>query len=173
MRRFPIGERHGDVDRPQRKLCSFPHPPRRRRIDQVDIVEAMAAGAAGGVASVVAQGLTSPWVQTLRGRTVHAWHSDRLWRHAVRACAHVSAALLLGALFWLSWGLAGIVNVPWWLRGLLFGTASWLALIVPAFLSFAAMIAVPRAIVLAWITDWFITCVTAGVLCAWLDTRLV
>jgi hypothetical protein len=138
----------------------------------MDIVHAMAAGAAGGVASVVAQGVSSPWLQDLRGRTADAWQPDRLWRHAVRASAHIAAAILLGALFWLSWGLAAVINVPWWQRGLIFGAVCWTTLIAPAFVSLAAMVAIPRAIVIAWLVDWLITCATAGLVCAWMDFKV-
>ena len=42
------------------------------------------------------------------------------------ALLHMLCGTGLGLLFWLSWGLAAVVDVPWWVRGLTFGGLCWL-----------------------------------------------
>lgn len=45
---------------------------------------------------------------------------------------HVVYGTGIGLLFWLSWGLAAITDVAWWIRGCAFGGLSFLILSVPS-----------------------------------------
>ena len=44
------------------------------------------------------------------------------------ALLHMLCGTGSALLFWLSWGLAAVVDVPWWVRGLSFGSLCWLSL---------------------------------------------
>ena len=80
---------------------------------------------------------------------------------------HMLAGTGLGLLFWLSWGLAAVVSVPWWLRGLVFGGLCWTILGLPTVISAARMrhTGIGPALVVA--TQWATTCLVAGLACAW------
>jgi hypothetical protein len=87
------------------------------------------------------------------------------------AFLHLVCGTGLGLLFWLSWGLAAIVDVRWWVRGLTFAGLCWFALSLPAILS-AWLSAAPErgisfksAAVMA--SRWATTCLIAGLTCAW------
>ena len=51
------------------------------------------------------------------------------------AFLHLVCGAGLGLLFWLSWGLAGLVEVPWWARGATFAALCWLPISLPAVLN--------------------------------------
>src|SRR5688572_22730789 len=51
------------------------------------------------------------------------------------AFLHLVCGTGLGLLFWLSWGLAAIATVPWWVRGLSFAGLCWSALSLPVVLN--------------------------------------
>lgn len=93
------------------------------------------------------------------------------------AFLHLICGTGLGLLFWLSWGLAGMVDVPWWFRGVSFAMLCWVPVSLPA-------------VVGAWITSpperglsakatammasrWAMTCLIAGLTCAWSWERAV
>jgi hypothetical protein len=87
------------------------------------------------------------------------------------AFLHLVCGAGLGLLFWLSWGLAAIVAVPWWVRGLSFAALCWFALSLPAVLNAwlsappARGISLKLAAVMA--SRWATTCLVAGLTCAW------
>jgi hypothetical protein len=80
---------------------------------------------------------------------------------------HMCAGAALGFLFWLSWGLAAVVDVSWWVRGLSFGSLCWLALALPTSLSFVMVQRVPAAVAASTASRWATTCVITGLSCAW------
>jgi len=82
------------------------------------------------------------------------------------AFLHMVFGVTLGFLFWLSWGLAAIVQVPWWIRGLAFGGLAALAL-VPALLNTVLSGRMPGALIAIFGSRWLTTCLIAGLSCAW------
>jgi hypothetical protein len=87
------------------------------------------------------------------------------------AFLHLVCGTGLGLLFWLSWGLAAIVDVPWWVRGLSFAMLCWVPLSLPAVLN-AWLSAAPERGLSAKMTAvlasrWATTCLIAGLTCAW------
>jgi hypothetical protein len=80
---------------------------------------------------------------------------------------HLIAGAGLAVFFWLSWGLAAIVDVGWWLRGLCFGALSWSALALPAVISVSLgrTRSIGEVAVLA--ARWGTTCLAIGLACAW------
>ena len=79
---------------------------------------------------------------------------------------HTLAGIGLALLFWLSWGLAAVVSVPWWVRGASFGALCWIVLGLPSVISLARsrQISPGPAVVVA--TQWALTCLIAGLACA-------
>lgn len=87
------------------------------------------------------------------------------------ACLHLICGTGLGLLFWLSWGLAGMVDVPWWFRGVSFAMLCWVPVSLPAVVG-AWMTAPPErglsAKAMAMMASrWAMTCLIAGLTCAW------
>lgn len=82
------------------------------------------------------------------------------------AFLHMLFGVTLGFLFWLSWGLAAIVQVPWWVRGLAFGGLAAVAL-VPALLNTLLNGAMQRGLLAIFGARWLTTCVVVGLGCAW------
>lgn len=80
---------------------------------------------------------------------------------------HVLAGTGLGLMFWLSWGLAAVVSVPWWLRGLTFGGLTWAVTGLPAIVSLARARGNARGATSVIALQWATTCLIAGMACAW------
>lgn len=123
-------------------------------------------GALSGLVSVLAHAVIWSLVEIVRPRiaTLNASHQQL---DVPDILLHMLAGTGLGLLFWLSWGLAAIVDVSWWLRGLIFGSLGWLILGLPAVISMARareIAAGPTAVIA---TRWAMTCVIAGLACAW------
>lgn len=91
------------------------------------------------------------------------------------AFLHLICGAGLGLLFWLSWGLAAIVDVPWWLRGVTFALLCWAPLSLPAlinaWLNAARGLSGKATAVMA--SRWATTCLIAGLTCAWSWERSV
>jgi hypothetical protein len=73
----------------------------------------------------------------------------------------------LGILFWLSWGLAALIDVSWWQRGLVFGGLAWTSLSVPSILTAAFARDLTWQSSLSLLLQWASTCLLAGCACAW------
>lgn len=80
---------------------------------------------------------------------------------------HVLAGVGLGLMFWLSWGLAAVVSVPWWVRGLTFGGLAWAFMGLPAIISLARARGGTRSATGVIAMQWATTCLIAGLACAW------
>lgn len=80
---------------------------------------------------------------------------------------HMLCGIGLGLLFWLSWGLAAIVDVAWWVRGLAFGGLCVVVLVLPLSVSTLMVQNTPFAPIAARTARWVTTCLIAGLACAW------
>lgn len=91
------------------------------------------------------------------------------------AFLHLVCGAGLGLLFWLSWGLAGLVEVPWWVRGVTFASLCWVPISLPAVVNawLSAQRALPAATLAAMASRWATTCLIAGLTCAWSWERSV
>src|SRR6185436_9949857 len=83
------------------------------------------------------------------------------------ALLHLASGTGLGLLFWLSWGLAALSNVPWWVRGLSFAVICWMPLSLPAVLNAWLERGVSAKAATLMASRWATTCVIAGLTCAW------
>lgn len=129
-------------------------------------------------------GSLSGLVAVLAHSVVYSIYELIRWRGTAMSSLKLTDALLhlicgtgLGLLFWLSWGLAAIVDVPWWYRGLSFAMLCWLPVSLPAVLN-AWLGAAPErglsAKAMAMMASrWAMTCVIAGLTCAWSWERSV
>jgi hypothetical protein len=90
------------------------------------------------------------------------------------ALLHLICGAGLGLLFWLSWGLAGLVEVSWWVRGVTFASLCWLPISLPAVLNayFDAR-GLSGSMLAAMASRWATTCLIAGLTCAWSWERSV
>lgn len=82
------------------------------------------------------------------------------------AFLHMLLGVTLGLLFWLSWGLAAVVQVPWWIRGLAFGGLAALSL-APALLNSMLLGRVSKPLLAIFGSRWLTTCLIVGLGCAW------
>jgi hypothetical protein len=89
------------------------------------------------------------------------------------AFLHLICGAGLGLLFWLSWGLAGLVEVPWWVRGVTFASLCWLPISLPAVLNVWFSTQLSTKTVAAMATRWATTCLIAGLTCSWSWERSV
>ena len=123
-------------------------------------------GSLSGLVAVLAHSVLYSIYELIR------WRSTSLGAVSLTdACLHLICGTGLGLLFWLSWGLAGMVDVPWWFRGVSFAMLCWVPVSLPA-------------VVGAWMTEpperglsakamammasrWAMTCLIAGLTCAW------
>lgn len=80
---------------------------------------------------------------------------------------HVASGTGLGLLFWLSWGLAALVDVPWWLRGIAFGALAWVCIGLPAIISLARAKSGAAGATSVVALQWATTCFIVGLACSW------
>jgi hypothetical protein len=80
---------------------------------------------------------------------------------------HMLSGITMGFLFWLSWGLAAVIGVEWWWRGLGFGVLCALGVALPslATLSLTTERSLPLSIAVG--ARWLTTCLIVGLACAW------
>jgi len=135
-------------------------------------VASIVGGVLGGLTSVLIQGLMMPARARLRARAPATWHEFAVWRVGINAGIHAAAGAMLGVFFWLSWGLAGLYGLSWWLQGMLFALIAWTALALPALGSVWLFARLEIQVLAGFIGDWLLTCLAAGIACAWLASRL-
>jgi len=80
---------------------------------------------------------------------------------------HVVSGTGLGLFFWMSWGLAAMIDVAWWIRGMAFGGLAWMFVAVPAIISLARTRAAAAGATSVVALQWATTCLIAGLACAW------
>jgi hypothetical protein len=80
---------------------------------------------------------------------------------------HLMGGMAMGALYWLSWGLAAVVGVEWWWRGLAYGVVCALGIVLPSLASLSLARREPLLQSLAVSARWLTTCLFVGLACAW------
>jgi len=124
----------------------------------------------GGLASVLVAALLRPVLTTAWRSGTVATKSPSLnptWTDVLEASAHVIAGAGMGLLFWLSWGLAAVVAVPWWVRGLTFGLLCAAVIALPVLAATALRLKIQRRVLSVLLVEWSYTCTMAGLACAW------
>jgi hypothetical protein len=123
-------------------------------------------GALSGLVSLLAHAVLWSILEFVRPQ-LRAVQSPHRQLDVPDVLLHLIAGTGLGLLFWLSWGLTAIVNVPWWTRGLAFAALTWLALALPSTLSMARGRPLNTSAALVIATRWATTCLIAGLACSW------
>ena len=123
-------------------------------------------GGLSGVVSLLAHSVVWSIAETLQPRLRVAHIADR-HLDVPDILLHLFAGLGLGALFWISWGLAALVDVTWWQRGLIFGGLASVMLVTPALIAMARAQQSRSAITWLIASRWLTTCAIAGLACAW------
>lgn len=121
-------------------------------------------GSMGGLAGVLVSAILRPLV--LQTGPSDATANKLSWRELVEVATHLMAGAGIAALYWLSWGFAALVSVPWWQRGFSFGVACWLALAIPVLLASGMHSRFSPARLGTLAFEWACTCVFAALACA-------
>jgi hypothetical protein len=133
----------------------------------MDLAYLMLTGSLSGLVSVLLHSILASARTALRPGAVIAplQVSDAL--------LHMLYGMGFALLFWLSWGMAAVVDVPWWVRGLSFGSLCWLSFSVPGVAGVALARGLPVQAIAAAASRWATTSVIAGLACAWSWERMV
>jgi len=120
-------------------------------------------GSMGGLAGVLVNAVLRP---LLPAHSAEAHDGKLSWRDAVEVGAHLAGGAGIAALYWLSWGFAALVAIPWWGRGLAFGAACWTALVLPVLAAGTTQFRVTPARLGVIAFEWGCTCLFAALACA-------
>ena len=133
----------------------------------MDLTYLMLTGSLSGLVSVLLHSILASATTAVRPGTVvpPLQVSDALL-HMLYGCG-------FALLFWLSWGLAAVVDVPWWVRGLSFGSLCWLSFAVPSAVGVALSRGLSVATICGIALRWATTSVIARLACAWSWERMV
>ncbi|MGH8178670.1 MAG: hypothetical protein ACREV5_20625 [Steroidobacter sp.] len=132
----------------------------------MDLSYLMLTGSLSGLISLLAHSVVWSGVELIRGPA----RASALAHSAIavsEALLHMLCGISLGLLFWLSWGLAAVVDVSWWVRGLSFGSLCWFALTLPTLLDLAFAKRVPSNAAALAASRWATTCLITSLACAW------
>lgn len=131
----------------------------------MEIRSAIVIGSASGLtACLLLRPLWSLWLA--RGPS-ELWRAVTTRTETFYVATHALAGAAQGIVFWLSWGLAAIVAVPWWQRGLSVGAVNAVLLIWPTALMMASVLRAPRVIYLVLLSEALVTSVCVGLACSW------
>jgi hypothetical protein len=141
----------------------------------VELVQLLnAGGIAGlgmGIIDSLVDGLLKDWLsRTSHSSVAHVQASERT-RYPLQILINMVSGIGVGLLFWLSWGLAGLVRINWWERGLAFGVTLWLVCCVPyvAQLYLTHRLSARVAVVTALQRGYGLCLIS--LICAWTATR--
>ena len=123
-------------------------------------------GALSGLVSLLAHSVIWSIAEMINPR-MRVTHASNRQLDVPDILLHLFAGIGLGGLFWISWGLAALVDVTWWQRGLIFGGITSLAIATPAVISMARTrdSSATHSVLIA--SRWLTTCLIAGLACAW------
>jgi len=120
-------------------------------------------GSLSGLISILGHSVVWSLIEVLRPRRPGTFDPQV---QISEAFLHMALGIALGFLFWVSWGLAAVVAVQWWVRGLAFGGIAALCALLPlAHLFFARRLDGRLAALFG--SRWLTTCIAGGLGCAW------
>jgi len=132
----------------------------------MDLTYLMLTGSLSGLVSVLLHSILASARTAVRpGAVIPPLQVSDALLHMLYGCG-------FALLFWLSWGLAAVVEVPWWVRGLSFGSLCWLSFAVPSVVGVALSRGLPVSTIAALASRWATTSVVAGLACAWSWERM-
>ncbi|HYM33891.1 MAG TPA: hypothetical protein VET48_00775 [Steroidobacteraceae bacterium] len=133
----------------------------------MELTQLIFTGALAAVLANVFNAIVLPSLTRLREKSRDAWREPSGTAQFATLSVHLCAGVGLGVLFWLTWGLAAVVGVPWWLRGVLFGTAIWCAICLPLLAMQLIALRTHWSIAVYNAIEWLITLNAAGIACGW------
>lgn len=122
-------------------------------------------GALSGLVSVLLHAVLWSLIDVVRPRADTGAAAARLDFPDI--VLHVMAGTGLGLFFWMSWGLAAMIDVAWWIRGAAFGGLAWVCVGLPAIVSLARARCTAAGATSVVALQWATTCLIAGLACAW------
>jgi hypothetical protein len=135
-------------------------------VPRFELIVTVLSGLSGGLAGVLWNGLiTAPWMERV-APTRSAGRTETVARLFAGAAIRGAAGAVLGLLFWLGWGLIAVVNVPWYVTGLIYGAVCWSALAAPVLATIGLHRGAAAAVPAAYALEWLFTCLVTGLLCA-------
>ena len=112
----------------------------------------------------------APFWTRLRGRSADG-RGNVFAVQVAGLVVQICAGALLGFIYWLSWGLAAVVGVPWWLRGAMFALAFWSAGPLPALIAQAVVSRIQWRAAIVAVLEWLTTLIFVGLACGWVWSR--
>jgi hypothetical protein len=134
----------------------------------MELEQLLFAGSLSGLVSILGHSVLWSAVAMVRRPAPGAYDPQV---QIYEAFLHMLCGISLGLLFWLSWGLAAIVQVAWWIRGLTFGGLAAL-LLVPIATNFGVESRIGLKHFATLGSRWLTTCLFTGLSCAWSWERL-
>jgi hypothetical protein len=126
-------------------------------------------GSLSGLVSILGHSIVWSVIDVVRPKKTGAFDPQI---QISEALLHMLTGIGLGFLFWLSWGLAAIVDVSWWLRGVAFGCLT-AALTLTPFINMRFARRLDSLSLVLFASRWLTTCIVAGLTCAWSWERSV
>jgi hypothetical protein len=126
-------------------------------------------GSVSGLVSILGHSVVWSLIELVRPRPAGATDPQV---QIAEAFLHMVLGVALGLLFWLSWGLAAVVEVAWWIRGLAFSGLAIL-LMLPMLLNMLLTRRIEFGLLALFASRWITTCFIAGLSCAWSWERAV
>jgi hypothetical protein len=123
-------------------------------------------GSLGALISILAHSVTYSGLELLHRPQLDSMLAS-MQITVAETLLHLLSGIGMGCLFWLSWGLAAVVGVEWWWRGLGFGVICAVGLVLP---SLATQSLTRRG---SWVPSiamgarWLTTCLFVGLACGW------
>jgi hypothetical protein len=134
---------------------------------RIELIMTVLAGFAGGLAGTLWGGLVSAWLLSRQPalRSL-GWVPDSGMRVLGTAIAYGASGAAAGFLFWLGWGLAAFIAVPWYVVGAAFGGLLWAAAALPALALLAVRLPALRAACRIVALETGVAALSVGLLCA-------
>ncbi len=124
-------------------------------------------GATAALLASLFNAALAPSYARLRARANDEWRAKSLRSQLAEIGVQLVAGAGLGMLFWLSWGLAAIVGVPWWLRGSSFALILWSVCCLPTLAIQLLATRLHWSTALIYAIEWLIIFAAVGLACSW------
>jgi hypothetical protein len=137
----------------------------------MELIFQLAAGAMGALTSVLLLALVTPMLARLFNLSPAISGAPGVGSQIAQVAVRILAGVGFGLMFWLSWGLTAIVNVPWWHRGILFALLAWAVFALPMLLASALAQRVQWRVMIVTAVEWLVTVACVSMTCAWVWIR--
>jgi hypothetical protein len=98
----------------------------------VELAQLLNAGGVAGLAVGFINGLIdSMWLSRILSTVANNHDESNRARYPLQILMYLLGGIGIGLLFWMSWGLAALVRIDWWERGLVFAAALWAVCCIP------------------------------------------